>query len=137
MSPVTTLVLLKSLTTWGREPRNFAGFAWYVLKYLHNEVSEQKLHSSILHTHGRCALFTISPLSALPKADKDTSPGVVGEVRSKRYTLEQIAAISSQHTIRDKTALKTQFGVQDSPNPLLQLPIDLHRLFHIHVCVHV
>lgn len=61
------------------------------------------------------------------QADRDTSPGVVAELRSKRQTLNLMNQICSKSTQCEKSTMKTQFGIRDSPNPLLQLPIDLHR----------
>ena len=39
--------------------------------------------------------------------------------------MDQMARINSQRTQRDKSTMKIQFGIRDSPNPLLQLPLDL------------
>ena len=63
----------------------------------------------------------------LRQADRDQNPDTVGDMRSKQSTLHQIALISSQKTTREKANLRTQFGVKDQPNPLLNLSLNLHR----------
>lgn len=39
----------------------------------------------------------------------------------------QIADIRCRPTTKEKTALQTRYGIKDRPNPLLELPVDLHR----------
>lgn len=51
-------------------------------------------------------------------------------MRSKQCTLDQMALISCASTSREKSILRTQCGISNSPNPLLSLPLDLHRLFN-------
>lgn len=42
-------------------------------------------------------------------------------------SVEQMALIHLQLTARQKAALRTQYGVKDIPNALLELPIDIHK----------
>lgn len=48
-------------------------------------------------------------------------------LRSKRQTLEIISRINSSPTEKNKMKLRVQYGVVASRNPLLELPLDLHR----------
>lgn len=59
---------------------------------------------------------------------------MVGPMRTKDQTLEQMALIRSQRTARLKAALRTQYGVKETPNALLELPLDLHRYMYILLC---
>ena len=63
----------------------------------------------------------------LHQADRDVDPATIGTMRTKDCTLKQISVIQSQQTARQKAALRTQYGLKDSPNALLDLPLDLHR----------
>lgn len=38
-----------------------------------------------------------------------------------------IQEIASKRTAREKSQLRTEYGVTTVPNPLLLLPVDLHR----------
>lgn len=55
-------------------------------------------------------------------------------MRTKDQTLEQMALIRSQRTACLKAALRTQYGVKETPNALLELPLDLHRYMYILLC---
>ena len=46
--------------------------------------------------------------------------------------LGQMALIRSQQTARQKLNLRTLYGVKETPNALLELPLDLHR-YGMHV----
>ena len=59
--------------------------------------------------------------------DRDVDPACIGELRSKQLTLQQIHSIQSRGSTRDKTVMKTRYGIKDKPNALLELPLDLHR----------
>lgn len=61
------------------------------------------------------------------QVNRDSNPGSVGEARVKCHTLEQMALIRSQRTATEKAALRTQYGVKDVPNAMLELPLDLHK----------
>jgi len=63
----------------------------------------------------------------LSQCNRDDDPSTLADLRTKDHTLEQIAHISSQHTVRQKAALQTQYGVTNTPNALLELPLDLHK----------
>ena len=45
----------------------------------------------------------------------------------KTQTKETIEKINSQRTEKEKSNLRTKYGISTSPNPFLSLPIDLHR----------
>lgn len=68
------------------------------------------------------------------QVDRDNNPAVVGPMRTKDQTLEQMALIRSQRTARLKAALRTQYGVKETPNALLELPLDLHRYMYTLLC---
>ena len=51
----------------------------------------------------------------------------IATLRTKTQTLKAIEDIGKKSTGREKAQLKTMVGVNTSPNPLLQLPIDFHR----------
>ena len=59
--------------------------------------------------------------------DKDGDSAVIGTPRSKQQTLAQIGEIRSKRTEKERSILKTRYGIKDSPNPLLELPMDLHK----------
>ena len=61
------------------------------------------------------------------QADRGNDPATLGTTRTKDQTLEQMALIRSQRTARQKAALRTRYGVKDTTNALLELPLDLHR----------
>ena len=69
---------------------------------------------------------TNSPL----QTDRNGDTASLGELRTKDRTLQQIGLIRSQRTVRQKAALRTQYGVNDIPNSLLELPLDLHRYIY-------
>ena len=54
-------------------------------------------------------------------------PESLCEARTKSNSLLQMSLISSEHYVRDKAKMKTRYGVKDTDNALLQLPLDLHR----------
>lgn len=51
----------------------------------------------------------------------------IAELRSKEQTQNFISKINSKRTAKEKSELKTKYGVNTNANPLLTLPIDLHR----------
>ena len=63
--------------------------------------------------------------------DKKGDPASVGELRSKSKMLAQIALIQSQRTATDRNAMRTRYGMKESSNSLLELPVDLHRYLYI------
>ncbi len=61
------------------------------------------------------------------QADKSKNPDEISELRSKEQTLKFIDEIASKRTEKEKSRLRTKYGINTAANPLLQLPIDLHR----------
>ena len=61
------------------------------------------------------------------QCNRDNDPTTLAELRTKDHTLKEIAHISSQCTVRQKAALQTQYGVTNTPNAFLELPLDLHK----------
>lgn len=79
---------------------------------------------SYIHT---LPIYWLVPTSLCIQADKKKDPDKVSELRSKEQTLKFMQEIASQRTEKAKSQLKTKYGVSIDANPLLQLPIDLHR----------
>ena len=75
----------------------------------------------------------IAHINLLHQADRDRYPDTIRQHCLKSLTLHQMSQIHSQRTAREKTALKTLYGIKDTSNALLKLPIDLHKYMHI-VC---
>ena len=57
----------------------------------------------------------------------DADPSVVGDIRSKLLTQQQVDAIRSEPSARKKASLRTEYGIRDSPNALLDLPMNFHK----------
>ena len=62
------------------------------------------------------------------QVDKDVNPGVIGRLRDKDLSLQQMSKISKQTTTKDKNAMSTKFGLKDYYNPMVKLCLDLYRL---------
>ena len=58
----------------------------------------------------------------------------ISQLRTKTQTLRIIQEMRSKRTEKEKSAMKTKYGVTMSTNPLLGLPFDLHRLAITRVC---
>ena len=80
-----------------------------------NILNTERIHTELTVTN--------SPL----QTDRNGDTASLGELRTKDRTLQQIGLIRSQRTGRQKAALRTQYGVNDISNSLLELPLDLHR----------
>ena len=61
------------------------------------------------------------------QADKDNFLNVTSLPRSKIQTMRAIEEIKSKKTEKGRTEKRVLYGVNTSTNPLLSLPIDLHR----------
>lgn len=61
------------------------------------------------------------------QAEKGNCGSEIAALRTKAQTMKAIEDIGKKKTEKEKAQLKTAVGVNTSPNPLLQLPIDFHR----------
>lgn len=60
------------------------------------------------------------------KADKTISPERVGDLRNKEQVQKCIEHIRQQPTQRQKKEFRTEYGLQDTYNPLMKLSLDLN-----------
>ena len=65
------------------------------------------------------------------QVDKSKSPDEVGTLRNRELSLHQIEVIRRQPSANLKKIKSTQYGLNDSYNPLFELKyLDLHRFEH-------
>lgn len=70
-------------------------------------------------------------LSCHFKVSRDDDPTIIGHLRSKSLTQQQLDAIQSEPVAKKRAALRTDFGIRESPNALIDLPIDFHRYINL------
>lgn len=66
-------------------------------------------------------------LSLYSKADKEVNPCVVDIPRTLELTLQQILNIKSQNLQKDKSELRTLYGIKEDENSMLTIPADLFQ----------
>ncbi len=52
---------------------------------------------------------------------------MIGELRSIEKSLSQIDRIKSEQVVRNRNNLRTEYGLKETPNALLDLPGDLFQ----------
>ena len=58
------------------------------------------------------------------QADRNDTPDRICVRRTKALATQQVQEISAQPTAAGKADKRTQFGMKEDPNPLMQLSVD-------------
>ena len=59
--------------------------------------------------------------------DGQVNPDRVSSYRTKDQVKRQMSMIASATTSHEKKQLKTLYGIKETSNPLLRLPLDLYQ----------
>lgn len=70
---------------------------------------------------------TCASLNIVLQAEKEKSGDKILQPRSREQTLQFIQRMNAMTTEKAKALYKVQCGINTSVNPLLKLPVDLHR----------
>lgn len=69
------------------------------------------------------------------QADKNTSPGSVGELRTKEGSQKAIENIKQLSTEKEKVDERRNCGLRESTNYLMSLSCDLYRLYYCTIAI--
>jgi len=73
--------------------------------------------STLVHMH----------IYASTQVDRDVNPTQLDTPRSLTSSLQQIQEIQAASSLVRKAALRTEYGIKETPNPMLSLPVDLFQ----------